>query len=739
LNNWLHPAQISVSQCNALNQRHPARTGSWLLALPAFKEWIYTPRSLLWLHGISGCGKTILRSFSHSVCRTLPNVSYLCTYFYFETNNPDQNTVTHLLSSLVTQLSVQAHLPDEKLKALWKSYNNGQQLTAHQCVALDGHVNKDIELHLNEWLSEQNGWIHDNRELVKSKVLERSSGMFRLLTLHLDEITACAGRPNKIQETLARMPKSMHNKYTQIMESFGAEMLADISRAMNWLIYAQRLLAPAELVDALAMDFTKEPLHFDRNNRYGSPEAFLALCAGFIMFSEESSIWGPQTIVKLAHASVKEYFLSTTCLHVSKQAAHYLIARTCIGYLLSLDRPLKTASSCGNIEVACLLLDHGADVNAPPGECGTALQAAVSHGKVEVAHLLLHHGADVNAPPGERYGTALQAASFRGEVTVARLLLEHGADVNTRGEQYGTALQAASYRGNIEVARLLLDHGADVNAPPGEQYGTALQAASFRGEIKVACLLLDHGADVNTRGERYGTALQAASYRGNIEVACLLLDHGADVNAPPGEQYGTALQAASLCGKTKVTRLLLEHGADVNAPPGERYGTALQAASLCGKVKVIHLLLENGADVNRRGERYGTALLAASWHNHIEVVRLLLDHGADVNAWDEQYGTALQITSFCGNIEVARLLLDHGADVNTRPAERYGTALQAASRRNHIKVARLLLDHGADVNARGGRLAVCWGLPGTLECGASFLRWVLRWRSELTRTRTLQL
>jgi ankyrin repeat protein len=118
--------------------------------------------------------------------------------------------------------------------------------------------------------------------------------------------------------------------------------------------------------------------------------------------------------------------------------------------------------------------------------------------KIEMAILLVERGADVNAQGG-RYGNALQAASVKGRTDIARLLIERGADVNTQGGRYGNALQAASKGGRAEVVQLLLDKGADVNAQGGH-YGNALQAASKGGRAEVVRLLLDKGVKVNARG-----------------------------------------------------------------------------------------------------------------------------------------------------------------------------------------------------------------------------------------------
>jgi hypothetical protein len=151
----------------------------------------------------------------------------------------------------------------------------------------------------------------------------------------------------------------------------------------------------------------------------------------------------------------------------------------------------------------------------------SVLYYASAFGLVAVCEQVMA-GADVNAPGGY-FGYALQAASSDGNKAVVRLLLDNGADVNAQGGNYGNALQAASSDGNEAVVRLLLENGADVNAQGG-----ALQAASCSGNEAVVLLLLENGADVNAQGGAYGNALRAASWSGNKAVVRLLLDSGAE-------------------------------------------------------------------------------------------------------------------------------------------------------------------------------------------------------------------
>jgi hypothetical protein len=59
---------------------------------------------------------------------------------------------------------------------------------------------------------------------------------------------------------------------------------------------------------------------------------------------------------------------------------------------------------------------------------------------------LFERDAEVDAPSG-KYGNALQAASFEGNMKVVQLLLEKGAEVNALGGEYDIAFHAASFRG----------------------------------------------------------------------------------------------------------------------------------------------------------------------------------------------------------------------------------------------------------------------------------------------------
>jgi ankyrin repeat protein len=75
-----------------------------------------------------------------------------------------------------------------------------------------------------------------------------------------------------------------------------------------------------------------------------------------------------------------------------------------------------------------------------------------------VAQLLLEYGADMNALRNDR-STPLHVAARLGRVEVVHLLLEHGANVGAENDHGKTASQVASEMGHEEIMKLLSEHG----------------------------------------------------------------------------------------------------------------------------------------------------------------------------------------------------------------------------------------------------------------------------------------
>ncbi|KAI0260114.1 hypothetical protein BC834DRAFT_1044836 [Gloeopeniophorella convolvens] len=92
---------------------------------------------------------------------------------------------------------------------------------------------------------------------------------------------------------------------------------------------------------------------------------------------------------------------------------------------------LYFAALCGlPLVVEQLVVSHPEDLDQIGGHHGTPLNVASHYGHIDTVRLLLDHGADPNAPASPT-GPALYVASFAGHVDVVQLLLEHRAQTQS--------------------------------------------------------------------------------------------------------------------------------------------------------------------------------------------------------------------------------------------------------------------------------------------------------------------
>jgi ankyrin repeat protein len=105
-------------------------------------------------------------------------------------------------------------------------------------------------------------------------------------------------------------------------------------------------------------------------------------------------------------------------LHSERQAA-----RACS---FGSTTALHWAARAGNADAARCLLDAGADVDAGPPDAPTPFQQATTGGHLDIAHLLLEHGANPNAHGRGR--PCLSMAQATGDKEMVKLLRKHGAE-----------------------------------------------------------------------------------------------------------------------------------------------------------------------------------------------------------------------------------------------------------------------------------------------------------------------
>lgn len=255
-------------------------------------------------------------------------------------------------------------------------------------------------------------------------------------------------------------------------------------------------------------------------------------------------------------------------------------------------RPISAAARRNDLELARVLLEHGANPSLPDegAPLGQALWIAIYQRQHEMAKLLLEHGADPNTAP-ESSGSVLLHAQKDPELT--RLLLKYGAVDNT---------------GDLDRFQRLVDDNAlaDVELLLKKRPELARQANAFWGE-GILCVPAKKGnREMLELLIRYGARVPDVSkwsrnyYFKHYEIAALLLKHGMNPNHM-NWQHVTLLHEMAQEGDWRKARLLLDHGADINAVDEEYRSTPLGFAARWGQREMVALLLESGADPNKSG------------------------------------------------------------------------------------------------------------------------------------------
>jgi ankyrin repeat protein len=160
------------------------------------------------------------------------------------------------------------------------------------------------------------------------------------------------------------------------------------------------------------------------------------------------------------HMDARDYW-KCTAIHVAAKRGNTDIVSLLLEHDADVDSrdninatSLSWASVYARLSVGKCLLDHGADINARDRDDWTPLYMCVLHATseehVEVAQMLLERGAVVDARTNLGR-TSLHRAVETGNIQLARLLLEHGADVNVRDESGETPPQLTTKQNILEL------------------------------------------------------------------------------------------------------------------------------------------------------------------------------------------------------------------------------------------------------------------------------------------------
>ncbi|KAL0275144.1 UNVERIFIED_CONTAM: hypothetical protein PYX00_003100 [Menopon gallinae] len=153
---------------------------------------------------------------------------------------------------------------------------------------------------------------------------------------------------------------------------------------------------------------------------------------------------------------------------------------------------LTLACFQGRHEVVSLLLDRKANVEHRAKTGLTPLMEAASGGYVEVGKVLIDKGADVNAPPvPSSRDTALTIAADKGHCRFVELLLTRNATVEVKNKKGNSPLWLAANGGHLNVVELLYNLDADIDSEDNRKV-SCLMAAFRKGHVKVVKWMVNH-------------------------------------------------------------------------------------------------------------------------------------------------------------------------------------------------------------------------------------------------------
>ncbi len=188
------------------------------------------------------------------------------------------------------------------------------------------------------------------------------------------------------------------------------------------------------------------------------------------------------------------------------------------------------------------------DVNVRYKDGKTLLHYAAIRNYRDIAKLLLERGADINAADNYKRVPLHDAMSYKA-FEVVKIFLENGADVNLEDNDGKTPLSSIVYwdhkKRAIEIVNRFIENKFDLHKPAR---AALLEDAISRGHKDIAVIFLKNGISFDDR------ALIGAARRGYEDIFNILLEKGAN------PQQSVTFHDACESGNIDIVRILAAGG-----------------------------------------------------------------------------------------------------------------------------------------------------------------------------------
>ncbi len=190
---------------------------------------------------------------------------------------------------------------------------------------------------------------------------------------------------------------------------------------------------------------------------------------------------------------------------------------------------LHEAAASGDVATVTKLVEAKVPLDEKDSGGQTALLIAVQNNQVNVANILIEAGANINAQANNR-DTPWLLAGASGRTEIIRAMIPVGPDFSIRNRYGGNALIPACERGHVETIALLLTTRIDLNHVNNLGWTCLLEIVILGdgGERhqRAAELVLAAGADPNLADGNDVTPLAHARARGQGKVAEIIAKAG---------------------------------------------------------------------------------------------------------------------------------------------------------------------------------------------------------------------
>ncbi|KAF2963557.1 hypothetical protein GQX73_g10010 [Xylaria multiplex] len=654
--------ELSWDHVQARQKRLVRGTGEWLHDSEAFTGWLSEPNSFLWLHGIAGCGKTILSSAIIDYCQNSEESPHTARY-YFNARENDKRNVCRLLRSLLLQLcpaegALPAKVNELCGKRFFQDFSDDQLFDALECLIQS---------------QEQTYIVIDALDECDTSIRSDDAEKLASFLLQLTKI----GAPN-----LHLLVTSRTNRLDSVIDK-------ELKNIMNGVHRHEIDLQKGETKSKIDGDIGK----------------FVKL---------ELKCWDNH---KENEADIDSRgFQERTALHTASSQGHYKAAQLLLERGADIDAKdrqgrtaLHIAASRGYDRVTRLLLEKGADPGARDNAGCTALDLAIrkavmnfnfqttrtnfGYAGFKHDHDLINTAAQITKMAVQRGNVAFSAAARITDIGVlggnvkfsaeAQIMKIHvfGGMLHSRQRpklQTYTSGKAISPSPRQPRSRRCVSKG---EISPSQQQPKLRRWISKEGNVNFSSV-----AEITEIGVSRGNVafLEAA----RITQICVW--EGKSIREPQlanlllGELTDNEGWGVSRTNIKRIERIEMHGGYFAFLGCGEitviedRGGIAsfdletapLHLAARREDLAIVRLLLEKGADPNvrawpdngflRLGDkrltgRGWTALHEAAFKGHETIVKLLLDNKADAHIEDASGQTALEIAASQGHTAVVRL------------------------------------------------------------------------------------